>query len=79
MKRGWCITAAAREHRPNPIVQMGLFMDYEGIPPVFCINPGNTNEQVTLQPLEQKLMDDFKLSKFTCFISLPIYRLLEKS
>ena len=54
----------SKEHRPNPIVQMGLFMDYEGIPLAFCINPGNTNEQVTLQPLEQKLMDDFKLSKF---------------
>lgn len=54
----------SKEHRPNPIVQMGLFMDYEGIPLAFCINPGNTNEQVTLEPLERKLLDDFKLSKF---------------
>lgn len=54
----------SKEHRPNPIVQMGLFMDYEGIPLAFVMNPGNTNEQQTLQPLEEKLLSDFHLSKF---------------
>ena len=54
----------SKEHRPNPIVQMGLFMDGDGMPLAFCINPGNTNEQITLRPLEQKILDDFKLSKF---------------
>lgn len=54
----------SKEHRPNPIVQMGLFMDAEGIPLAFCINPGNTNEQQTLKPLESTLLEDFDLSKF---------------
>ena len=54
----------SKEHRPNPIVQMGLFMDSDGIPLAFCINNGNTNEQVTLEPLEEKIISDFKLSKF---------------
>ena len=54
----------SKENRPNPIVQMGLFMDGEGIPLAFCINPGNTNEQLTLKPLEEKLLSDFSLSKF---------------
>ncbi len=54
----------SKEHRPNPIVQMGLFMDSDGIPLAFCINKGNTNEQVTLKPLEEKIISDFKLSKF---------------
>ena len=54
----------SKEHRPNPIVQMGLFMDAEGIPLAFCINPGNTNEQTTLRPLEKKLLEDFDLSRF---------------
>jgi len=54
----------SKEHRPNPIVQMGLFMDSDGIPLAFCINPGNQNEQTTLQPLEQKIIKDFGLSKF---------------
>ncbi|MCK5775391.1 MAG: IS1634 family transposase [Bacteroidales bacterium] len=54
----------SKEHRPNPIVQMGLFMDGDGIPLAFCINKGNTNEQVTLKPLEQKIISDFNISKF---------------
>lgn len=54
----------SKEHRPNPIVQMGLFMDRSGIPLAFCINPGNQNEQLSLKPLEQKIMKDFELSKF---------------
>ena len=54
----------SKEHRPNPIVQMGLFMDGDGIPLAFTITRGNTNEQLTLKPLEQKILDDFKLSKF---------------
>ena len=35
----------------------------DGFPLAFCINPGNTNEQVTLKPLEQKLNDKFNISK----------------
>lgn len=54
----------SKEHRPNPIVQMGLFMDGDGIPLAFNINAGNTNEQTTLTPAEEKIINDFKLSKF---------------
>ena len=54
----------SKEHRPNPIAQMGLFMDGDGIPLAFNINAGNTNEQITLTPLEEKIMKDFNLSKF---------------
>lgn len=54
----------SKENRPSPIVQMGLFMDKEGIPLSFCIYPGNTNEQVTLRPTEQKIIDEFGMSKF---------------
>jgi hypothetical protein len=54
----------SKEHRPNPIVQMGLFMDGDGMPLAFSINNGNTNEQTTLKPLEKKIIADFNLSKF---------------
>ena len=54
----------SKEHRPNPIVQMGLFMDGDGIPLAFVINKGNTNEQLTLKPLEEKILSDFNLSRF---------------
>ena len=55
---------ASKEHRPLPIVQMGLFMDYTGIPLAICLNRGNRNEQMTLIPLEEKIMSDFEISKF---------------
>ncbi len=54
----------SKEHRPNPLVQMGLFMDGDGIPLAFHINQGNLNEQVTLKPLEEKILKDFPLSRF---------------
>lgn len=54
----------SKEHRPNPIVEMGLFIDRSGIPLAFCIHPGNTNEQTTLIPLEEQILRDFSLSKF---------------
>ncbi len=54
----------SKENRPLPIVEMGLFMDRDGIPLAFCINPGNENEQQTLIPLEKKLMDKFDMSQF---------------
>jgi transposase len=54
----------SKENRPNPIVQMGLFLDGSGLPLAFVINPGNQNEQPTLKPLEKRILKDFKLSKF---------------
>lgn len=54
----------SKEHRPNPIVEMGLFMDGDGIPLAFSIHSGNTSEQQTLKPLEKKILKDFSLSKF---------------
>jgi len=54
----------SKENRPNPIVEMGLFMDGDGIPLAFSIHSGNTNEQLTLQPLEKRILEDFSLAKF---------------
>ncbi|MDE6961148.1 MAG: IS1634 family transposase [Lachnospiraceae bacterium] len=54
----------SKEHRPNPIIQMGLFMDGDGIPLAFSLFPGNVNEQTSLKPLEQKVLRDFGCQKF---------------
>lgn len=54
----------SKENRPNPIVQMGLFMDGSGLPLAFSMTPGNRNEQTTLKPLERRILKDFDLSKF---------------
>lgn len=55
----------SKEHRPNPIVEMGLFMDSRGIPISMCLHPGNTNEQTTAVPLEQEIL---KMTEGTKFI-----------
>lgn len=53
----------SKQHQPLPIVGMGLFMDYDGIPLAFDIYPGNKNEQPTLKPLEKKVIRDFGLEQ----------------
>ena len=54
----------SKEHRPNPIVQMGMFTDGDGIPLAFSLFPGNQNEQKSLKPLEKTVLDDFGCSRF---------------
>ena len=50
----------SKEHRPNPIVEMGLFMDKDGIPLTMGLYPGNMNEQKTIHELEIKLIKTLK-------------------
>ena len=54
----------SKEHRPNPIVQMGLFMDGNGIPLAFDLFDGSSNEQPSLKPLEEKIIKNFGFSRF---------------
>jgi len=54
----------SKEHKPNPIVQMGLFMDSDGIPLSFSVFAGNESEQVSMTPLEKNIISDFGLKKF---------------
>ena len=53
-----------KDHKPNPIIQMGMFMDADGIPLAFSLFPGNANEQTSLKPLEEKVLQDFECTKF---------------
>lgn len=50
----------SKEHRPNPIVQMGLFMDGDGIPLSMCINSGSDNESLCAVPAEKQLIKMFE-------------------
>ena len=54
----------SKENKPSPIVQMGLLMDYDGLPLAMCITGGNENEQTTLVPLEKKILQDYGTTKF---------------
>ena len=55
---------ASKENRRTPIVQMGIFMDADGLPLAFSINPGNTNEQTTLRPLERLIGEKMDIEEF---------------
>ena len=54
----------SKEHRPNPIVQMGLLMDGDGIPLAFCVFPGNESEQPSLRRVEEMVAERFGLNEF---------------
>ena len=54
----------SKEHRPNPIVEMGLFMDQRGIPVSMCLHPGNTSEQLTAVPLEREIVKMLEGAQF---------------
>ncbi|WP_062352880.1 IS1634 family transposase [Bacillus kwashiorkori] len=62
-EEGYKRNGISKENRPNPIVQMGLFMDASGLPLAFSIFPGNENEQGSLKPLEKRILKDFELSE----------------
>lgn len=53
-----------KQHQPRPQVQMGLFLDGDGLPLAFSIFPGNQSEQTSLKPLEEKTLKDFNHSQF---------------
>lgn len=52
-----------KEHRPNPIVQMGLFMDSLGLPMCYKLFEGNTNDCLTLRPMVQELQKNYNIGK----------------
>ena len=52
----------SKENRPNPIIELGMFMDGSGIPLGFDTFPRSCNEQLTLKPLEQRILKDFELN-----------------
>ena len=54
----------SKEHRPNPIVEMGLFMDSRGLPITMCLHPGNKSEQLTAIPLEKEVLKTIPDAKF---------------
>lgn len=54
----------SKEHRPNPIVEMGMFMDKKGIPVSYCLQRGNINEQVTAIPLEKEMNEKGNINRF---------------
>lgn len=52
----------SKQHQPHPLVQMGLFMDADGYPFAMNINPGNTSENKTMIPTEEKFLKDYDMN-----------------
>jgi transposase len=53
----------SKEHRPNPIVQMGLLLDNQGLPLAYHLFPGNESEKLSLNPLLNRLKEDYGLGR----------------
>ena len=68
----------SKEHRPNPIVQMVLFMDADGIPLAFPMFPSNQNEQPSLAPLEKKVISDFGIDKLVVCTDSGLYSMANR-
>jgi len=51
----------SKQHQPRPLVQMGLFMDADGLPVSMNITPGNTAESKTMIPNEEKILEQFDM------------------
>jgi len=54
----------SKENRKQPIVQMGLFMDEQGIPISIETFPGNTLDHMTMQESLKKTIDELNLDRF---------------
>lgn len=53
----------SKEHRPDPIIQMGLFMDTDGIPITYGLHPGNMLDKQTFIPMLRTIQKKFELGK----------------
>ena len=64
IEKGQRKMGVCKEERKLPIVQMGLFMDDEGIPIAIETFPGNTLDHLTLRPALKKNVDGLDFSRF---------------
>lgn len=53
----------SKEHKPNPIVQMGLFMDNKGLPITYELFPGNINDCLTYRPNFARIKKEYNLGR----------------
>lgn len=68
----------SKEHRPNPIIQMGLFTDGDGLSLAFSLFPGNQNEQKSLKPLKTKILQQFGCQMILLLISRSFLMMINK-
>ena len=73
VKKGLRKFGVSKENRKQPIVQIGLFMDDNGIPVSFEMFPGNTLDHHTLRPAMERTVDGFGLGRFVLVADRGMY------
>ena len=73
IEKGLRKMGVSKENRKQPIVQLGLFLDDDGIPISFGIFPGNTLDHHTLRPAMEKTVDSLGLKRFVLVADRGMY------
>ena len=73
IEKGLRKMGVSKENRRQPIVQLGLFLDDEGIPISFGMFPGNTLDHHTLRPAMEKTVDSLGLKRFVLVADRGMY------
>ena len=73
IEKGLRKMGVSKESRRQPIVQLGLFLDDEGIPISFGMFPGNTLDHHTLRPAMEKTVDSLGLKRFVLVADRGMY------
>lgn len=73
IEKGLRKMGVSKENRRQPVVQLGLFLDDEGIPVSFGMFPGNTLDHYTLRPAMEKTVDSLGLKRFVLVADRGMY------
>ena len=63
-KKGLRKYAKSKQHQPAPVVQVGLLMDLTGLPIAIIVTSGSRNEQMTMVPIEKKILQGYGIQDF---------------
>lgn len=63
IKKGYRKRGPEKNHRPDPIIEMGLLMDASGIPIAYNLFPGNESEKLSLAPEIDRLKNKFNFER----------------
>ena len=63
LEKGYRKKGPSKEHRPEPIIGLGLLMDKNGIPLSYNLFPGNESEKTTLRPTLKQTKRNFGIER----------------
>ena len=63
IEKGYCKRGPEKNHRPDPIIEMGLLMDASDIPMAYDIFPGNESEKLSMLPIVKRVKAKFNINR----------------